>query len=564
MRSKEKFYIFILLVIGFNIAILFPKTYSLFRLSKQVEGSIVVPENNYCINNGFNKLGECVLVMENYSNNVDSAKSYISSKRVASFGKIAPTITYKEIKTNMTNANGVISTSHHFTLGKSYTFNSSTGMFTLQEYNNNDLSDSYLDYYTCGSTTVTYKDCPVMYQIKVYKVENGIYKVTEAVKHSYKAVDALDSEIGLYAAEDDLGTSYYYRGNVKNNYVSFAGYIWRIIRVNGNGTVRMIYSGTSTSDTGSKTQIGTSAYNSKNWDPTYVGYKYSEDFALDTTNTGTIEYTNFGENKAYYFGSSYTFDESTKKFKLSGDTVSGKFKEVHNPVDSTHPYTCFSTSSTGTCNYIVQIKGFTNNYTARVSFISYSSKNYEATLKNTTNSTIKGAVDTWYETHLLNQYDDYLSDEIFCNDRSVASGSGYQLTPTTSYGAYNRLASKRVPSLKCSQNVDKFTKASGILKYPIGLITADEVSYAGGVRYSVNTHFYLYTGSTYWTFSPSSFTSGYAHARAWYVDTPGYLLHWESVSYVRGVRPVINLKADILISSGDGTIINPYIVKLDR
>ena len=68
---------------------------------------------------------------------------------------------------------------------------------------------------------------------------------------------------GLFMTEDDEGASYYYRGAVKNNYVSFAGFIWKIIRRNGDGSVRMIYSGKKTSDTGTATTIGNSKFNSK-------------------------------------------------------------------------------------------------------------------------------------------------------------------------------------------------------------------------------------------------------------------------------------------------------------
>ena len=49
---------------------------------------------------------------------------------------------------------------------------------------------------------------------------------------------------GIYAMEDDYGTSYYFRGNVSNNYVHFGGYYWRIIRINGDGTLRLLYDGT--------------------------------------------------------------------------------------------------------------------------------------------------------------------------------------------------------------------------------------------------------------------------------------------------------------------------------
>lgn len=45
---------------------------------------------------------------------------------------------------------------------------------------------------------------------------------------------------GLIKNEDDLGTTYYFRGKINNNYVSFAGYTWRIVRINGDNTVRLI------------------------------------------------------------------------------------------------------------------------------------------------------------------------------------------------------------------------------------------------------------------------------------------------------------------------------------
>lgn len=69
----------------------------------------------------------------------------------------------------------------------------------------------------------------------------------------------------VFAAEDDYGTSYYHRGSVENNYVSFAGMTWRIIRINGDGTVRIILNDT----TGSSIQ-----FNSLSDDNAYVGYMY--------------------------------------------------------------------------------------------------------------------------------------------------------------------------------------------------------------------------------------------------------------------------------------------------
>ena len=104
--------------------------------------------------------------------------------------------------------------------------------------------------------------------------------------------------------KDDVGTSYYYRGAVPDNWVSFAGYLWRVIRVNGDNTVRMIYSGTKASHTGAGTQIGKSAF-SPNYDsPKYVGYMYgdtdaTEEEAFTNKNNSTIK--GVIENACQYF-----------------------------------------------------------------------------------------------------------------------------------------------------------------------------------------------------------------------------------------------------------------------
>ena len=70
------------------------------------------------------------------------------------------------------------------------------------------------------------------------------------------------------------GTTYYYTGK-PNNWVQFAGFWWRIIRINGDGSIRMIYQGTSANETGTGTQIGTSAFNNSSGDNAYVGYMYT-------------------------------------------------------------------------------------------------------------------------------------------------------------------------------------------------------------------------------------------------------------------------------------------------
>ena len=90
------------------------------------------------------------------------------------------------------------------------------------------------------------------------------------------------------------GVTYYYAGN-PNNWVQFAGFYWRIIRINGDGTIRMIYQGTSTNATGTGTQIGVSAFNSSSNRNAYVGYMYGNASASDyasthaNTNSSTIK-----------------------------------------------------------------------------------------------------------------------------------------------------------------------------------------------------------------------------------------------------------------------------------
>ena len=266
---------------------------------------------------------------------------------------------------------------------------------------------------------------------------------------------------GVYKAEDDLGTSYYFRGAVTNNYVSFAGYYWRIIRINGDGSIRIIYDGTTAHanrESSADRQTGTSAYNSS-W------------------------------NASYYVG--YTYQ-----------------------INMQRP----STQNSGTA------------------------------------STIKGVLDSWYSTNITNQGldDKVVSSPGFCNDREMRTGYSWSATPSSTiyYKAYERLRTNKTPTLECSNTNDIYTTK-------VGLITADEVAMAGGVYNTNNTSYYLYTGQNYWTMSPRDF--GNWNAFVFIVHSSGYL-SGNTVYNSNGVRPVLNLSADVTISSGDGTMNSPYIV----
>ena len=126
---------------------------------------------------------------------------------------------------------------------------------------------------------------------------------------------------GLFKAQDDLGTSYYFRGAVDNNWVKFGkdssgkDIYWRIIRINGDGSIRMIYSGTTAPTestkvvmTGEGTQIGTSQFNSSDDNSSYVGYMYTASTQHGNSTSSVIKTT--VEN--WYKATTLETDSATK------------------------------------------------------------------------------------------------------------------------------------------------------------------------------------------------------------------------------------------------------------
>ena len=416
----------------------------------------------------------------------------------------------------------------------------------------NSTSNKTLDTYCLDNGFTKLSDCML--------VMNNHEATTDIAKTNIKAKGTPDfsktatTDEGLFMTEDDEGESYYYRGAVKNNYVSFAGFTWRIIRRNGDGSVRMIYSGKSTSDTGEDITLGKSAYNEKYWDPTYVGYKYNEDFSLYENNSIT-GYNAFINTAKYDFGTGYIFDISTRKFNLTGDIKQLTWKDNHDEIVKNNLYSCLNND----CNIVYKIVAYQSDTIMKVQPISYSSNNLIGTLANKNDSPIKKALDNWYKYNLIN-YNTHIYNSTYCNDRSIGFGSGYLISQNTTYGAYERLYSNSLPSLKCIQDADKFstTNENAKLDYPIALITADEIAYAGGVTDKENKKFYLYNGKNSYTISPSYFDSYWTLSHMFTLDLNGSLEIRKNLSNVYLIRPVINLKSDVTISSGDGTADAPY------
>ena len=214
------------------------------------------------------------------------------------------------------------------------------------------------------------------------------------------------------------------------------------------------------------------------------------------------------------------------------------------------------------------------------------SSNYAATHANTTDSTIKTYIDNWYSNNFDQAATAKLEDTVFCNDRSTKAYDANTIGDTTkSYGAlgYGNIATlygtaqrasywsnNPTPSLICQNQNDKFTvstkNSNGKLTYPVGLITLDEVIFAGFNTYYSNKNNYddstnyLYTNSYYWTFSPVLVNSG-SVAYCGAVYNSGCVLA-SAVNVSSGVRPVISLKSGTVVeSTGEGTATNTYIVK---
>ena len=273
------------------------------------------------VEQGYTTLADAILANE-YQSTPEIAKQKINEKQEVDFTKTAPLIEWQESHANTTTT--TTATMPHSSLvgtggiaanltaenvlpliGTSYSFNSETGQYTIGnlryvdpttlDYNEN------INYYFCNAGFNTNandlitpfqntSNCATIYRIVSATSENGIATgaggtqfttqiyYMNAYKYTQLEKESDNSDKGLYQMDDDHGTSYYYRGNVTNNYVSFAGYYWRIIRINDDGSVRLLYAGTTPDAIGTNLQIKTSSFNTVRTDPGYVGYMYGNTF----------------------------------------------------------------------------------------------------------------------------------------------------------------------------------------------------------------------------------------------------------------------------------------------
>jgi len=305
---------------------------------------------------------------------------------------------------------------------------------------------------------------------------------------------------GLYSMADDYGTSYYYRGAVTNNYVKFAGFYWRIIRVNGDGSIRMIYDGTVAHNNGESSTDRLShtgkAFNAKYDDAKYVGWMYGGASGVASTSK-----------------------EDAQKNETNSD-----MKNLVN--------TWYDEKLSSYDQYIADAVYCADRTIPGKSVTEWSS---DTGLGYAKNATAYGAVgrlvnaSTWHGPKANAQ------PAFTCPQKNDA----FTVSDSVHGNAIGTSKSRK-----------------------IGLITADEIVAAGGRYYddnnsSNNSSYYLYKGSWYWSLSPYDFSGSYATVFRVYAD--GYL-YGNGVNDASGaVAPVISLKAEYASQlTGSGTASSPY------
>ena len=329
----------------------------------------------------------------------------------------------------------------------------------------------------------------------------------------------------LYTSTEDSKTVYYFAGNATDNWVKFGTFA-------SDGPVRGYYSAT----------IST----------------YKEYTTLEECNSASSYNTNC----------SYPWRKGDPMY----------WRIIRTNSDESVRLLYHGTSTTSTEAYIGTSKF--NSGRDNIAYVSYMYGSLgsiaNARTNQTNSSTIKTAIDNWYKDYLNTNYGKYISTTaVYCNDRST---SGSTSLDNTSFGARIRLQANKTPSYNCATIEDKFTvdksTGNGKLTYPIGLMTADEVVFAGGQWFTDAKPWYYYnsangisTGSKYWwLLSPYRWHTSASLAQVFHVYGSAYpgKLSYADANDTQGVRPVLSLKSCIKYSTGNGSPETPYeIVKTE-
>ncbi len=288
-----------------------------------------------------------------------------------------------------------------------------------------------------------------------------------------------------------------------------------------------------------------------------VGYK-SNYIYYYSLSKGDVDGTDNGSN--YVFGSSFTYNGTytlTDTVTINSDTWSTSSTNVN-----THHYTCLTNGNSCTSVYYVY---YDSNGTLYYITLTGGKSVNDALNEmlynddvNTKDSTIKAYIDSWYEENIKDKYDDRLEDTVFCNDRSMDNESQNGWNPnggSTTTELQFKNYSLRNKSLVCANETDRFSvnNPKARLKYPIGLLTAPELSLAG---YSNSNGHYFDNGQNVFLSSPYRF--GINTSAVLGVSSSSWN---ENVGREGGVRSAVSIKPGTEISSGDGSYTNPFVIE---
>ena len=388
---------------------------------------------------------------------------------------------------------------YYYTYASSYTFEPTTGKYSLTNPSVGKYSDiystlggKYIVSYS-GSTSsspATSTNLTTIYKVKDTTTLTSLHYQTSAILKPITYITSSNTQIpgeqGVYTrdgTENDKYPIYYYRGDLTlSNNLVFGGFCWKIVRTTATGGIRIIYNGEKNGDN----SCGTAAGNNTERTYTQNHIKMTRG-ALD--------------------GDNYTYTQGT---------------------------------GTSTFPYNVQYQG--NKYVGYM---------YETNEENDTDSNLKRVLDAWYGANLTTN-DSKIDDSIYCNDRTYTTSGNTRI-----YCPYTR-AQNGTPTTLCSRTIDAFGVSSGNKKstYKVGFITSDEEMLAGR-SWNYGMKDYLYNNRYYWTGTPSNNSSS-SSAYVFYLYSASRI-NSSMVDGIVGVRPVITLKAN-LSYTGTGTLTDPFIV----
>lgn len=342
----------------------------------------------------------------------------------------------------------------------------------------------------------------------------------------------------LNSTSDTNNPIVYYRGNV-NNYVSFAGKCWNIIRTTETGGVKMIFRGNGACSS----TIGTIGYLSMNLGDfekaQAVGYMYGD--ALKLWNLSTDP----SISSSALYADDYGYNPATNRYYLKGD-IGSKNSDRRFTVNKT-------TNTEGNVLYFSHV----NDKIIKIENGETLEELFSDLYKNEHDSNLKTNLETWFSNNLLD-YQGLIEDTVYCNERDFTFNNDLN---RMDFSSYKRFDNDEDITFSCPKN-DSFTVSrrigNGNNKYPIGLITMDELMLSGSISLTgENTNTYLFntSGDTPMTMSPLFIIL------TTYNFVPTFSGGSLSFSSNANVRPVISLNGGAMVSGGTGSLNDPYVIR---